>query len=94
MSVLHKNIPLDMLSCMRTTIDINDELLRAAKAHAADARKTLKATVEQALREFLAGPMRAAPDAPPIPVFRGRGVRPGVDLTDNSALEAIMDAEP
>ena len=32
--------------CMRTTMDINDELLRAIKAHAADRRKTLEATVE------------------------------------------------
>ena len=31
---------------MRTTIDINDELLRAVKAHAAGERKTLKATIE------------------------------------------------
>ena len=82
-----------MLLCMRTTMDINDELLRAIRAHAADRRTTLKATVEQALREFLAGPARALPDAPPIPVFGGRGVQPGVDLTDNAALEAIMDAK-
>ena len=71
-------------------MDINDELLRAVKTHAAESRKTLKSTVEQALREFLTGPARAAPDAPPIPVFRGRGVQPGVDLTDNAALEGIM----
>ena len=83
-----------MLLCMRTTLDINDELLRAAKAHAADSRTTLKATVEQALREFLAGPVRASSDPPQIPVFRGHGVQPGVDLTDNAALEAIMNAEP
>ena len=80
--------------CMRTTLDINDALLRAAKAHAAEGRTTLKATVEQALRAFLAGPAHARSDAPPIPVFRGRGVRPGVDLTDNVALEDMMDAEP
>ena len=43
---------------------------------------------------ILAGPARARSDVPPIPVFRGRGVQPGVDLTDNAALEAIMDAEP
>ena len=91
---LQEGIFLDMLSCMRTTIDINDELLRAAKAHAAGERKTLKATVEQALRELLAGPRQAVCDVPPIPVFRGRGVQPGVDLTDNAALEAIMNAEP
>ena len=34
------------------------------------------------------------PSAPPIPVFRGRGVQPGVDLTDNGALGAVMDPEP
>ena len=83
-----------MLLCMRTPLDINDELLRAAKAHAVDGRLTLKATVEQALRAFLAGPARARSDPPPIPVFRGRGVQPGVDLTDNVALEDMMDAEP
>ena len=78
---------------MRTTIDVNEELLRAVKAYAASERKTLKVTFEQALREFLAGPDRAVADAPPIPAFRGQGVQPGVDLTDNAALEAIMNAE-
>ena len=79
---------------MRTTIDINDELLRALKAHAVGERKTLKATLEEALREFLAGPRTGVADAPPIPVFRGQGLQPGVDLTDNAALERIMNAEP
>ena len=88
------SISLSMLLCMRTTLNINDELLRAVKSHAADERKTLKATVEQALREFLAGPAHARPQTPPMPVYRGRGVQPGVNLTDNAALEAIMDAEP
>lgn len=83
-----------MYLCMRTTLDINDELFRAAKAHAAAGRTTLKATVEQALRAFLAGPAHTRSDPPPIPVFRGRGVQPGVDLADNAALEDMMDAEP
>ena len=83
-----------MLSSMRTTIDVNDELLRAVKARAARERRTLKEIVEQALREFLAGPGLGPADAPPIPSFRGRGVRPGVDLTDNAALEAVMNAKP
>ena len=34
------------------------------------------------------------PGAPPLPVFRGRGVQPGVDLTDNAALGSVMDREP
>ena len=56
-------------------------------------KKTLKALVEQALREFLSGPPRSPSDAPLIPVFRGLGVQPGVDLTDNAALEDLMNAE-
>ena len=88
------SIFVSMLLCMRTTIDINDALLSAAKSHAARDRKTLKAVVEQALREFLSGSTRSGPDAPPIPVFRGVGVQPGVDLTDNAALEELMNAKP
>ena len=82
-----------MLLCMRTTIDINDELLRAAKSCAARDRRTLRAVVEQALRQFLAGPASVVADGPPIPVFRGQGVQPGVDLTDAAALEDLLNAE-
>ena len=82
-----------MLSHMRTTIDVSDALLQAVKAHAARERKSMKETIEQALRAFLEHPAPAAGAAPPIPVFRGRGVQPGVDLTDNASLQAIMDAE-
>ena len=78
---------------MRTTIDVNDALLKAVKARAADEHRTLKETFEQALRAYLTGPSGAGTDAPPIPRFRGNGVQPGVDLTDNAALQAIMDAE-
>ena len=79
---------------MRTTIDVNDELLRAVKVYAAGERMTLKAAFERALREFLAGPAVSAGNAPPIPVFDGQGTQPGVDLTDSAALRDIMDAEP
>ena len=79
---------------MRTTIDVNDDLLQAVKAHAAHEHQTLKETFEQALRAYLARPALATTEAPPIPVFRGRGVQQGVDLTDNAALRAIMASEP
>ena len=84
----------DMLPCMRATIDINDALLQAARSHAARERKTLNAVVEQALRELLSGSKRGVVDGPPIPVVHGQGVQPGVDLTDNAALEDLMNAEP
>lgn len=82
-----------MLLCMRTTIDINDALLAATKSRAARDQKTLKAVVEQALRDFLSGSSRSPSTAPPIPVFRGLGVQPGVDLTNNAALEDLMNAK-
>ena len=77
---------------MRTTVDIDDALMVATKSFAERNQKTLKAVVEQALRELLSGPSRQDSDAPPIPVFSGKGVQPGVDLTDNSAIEDLMDA--
>ena len=82
-----------ILSHMRTTIDINEELLRAVKAHAACERKTLKVTIEQALREFLAGPGSRRCRRSTHTGVSWTGVQPGVDLTDNASLEAIMNAE-
>ena len=55
-------------------------------------QKTLEAVVEQALRELLSFSSRQHSDALPIPVFSGLGVQPGVDLTDNSATEDLMNA--
>lgn len=69
-------------------------MLRAAEARAARERTTLTAVVEQALRELLSGPKRGVVAGPPIPVFHGQGVQPGVDLTDNAALEDLMNRRP
>lgn len=77
---------------MRTTIDINDALLAAAKSYAVRNQKTLDAVVEQALRELVSDSSRKRPDAPPIPVSSGLGVQKGVDLADSSALEDLMNA--
>ncbi len=79
---------------MRTTIDINDELLKETKAYAFSERKTLKMVVEQALCLFLtSSPELKKTAVTPIPIFRGQGVQPGVDLTDNATLEELMDAK-
>jgi len=50
---LHKNILDCMLLCMRTTVDINDELLRQVKRLAADENLSFKQLVERALRELV-----------------------------------------
>jgi len=76
---------------MRTTVRLDDDLLRQAKARAAELDTTLNEFVVRALRVALAS--RVAPsDRPPIPVERGGCVQPGVDLDDAASLLELMDA--
>jgi hypothetical protein len=90
---LHIYACLRMLTRMRTTLDINDRLLAEAKSHAAQRGLSLKALVEEALRERLHA--RKGPRASVgLPTFSGDGLQPGVDLTDGAALLEIMDADP
>ncbi len=77
---------------MRTTVRLDDALLRAVKRYAAERQLTLTAVLEQALREMLA--LRQKLENRPrvrLPTFRGRGLQPGVDLNDSAALLAVME---
>lgn len=77
---------------MRTTIRLDDHLLREAKARAARAGRSLNEFIEDALRTAVLADREAPVHTPEIPVFRGgRGLRPGVDLDNNAALLALMD---
>lgn len=80
---------------MRTTVSIDDELLRAAKTRAHDQGTTLGKVLESALRRLLAAPPETR-EPPTIPVFaEGTGSRPGLDLTSNRALyEALDEGQP
>ncbi len=82
-----------MLLCMRTTLDIHDDLMRQAKRAAAESGRSLTAVVEDGLRLFLAYRDRA-PSAEPIvlPTFDGGGYMPGVDINNSAALLDLMDA--
>lgn len=93
---MHKYMVIDMLLCMRTTVDINDELLRAAKAYAAEHNLTMRTLVERALRDALDASRQPRPRAKPqrLPSFTGNGVRHGIDLTDNAGVLDAMDAQP
>jgi hypothetical protein len=75
---------------MRTTVAIDDHLLARAKDRARERGTTLGKVIEDALRTDLS---RSAPaEPPPIPVFRGGGgVRPGVDLSSNRAIQELFD---
>lgn len=77
---------------MRTTIRLSDDLLAAARKHAASSGRTLTAVIEEALRESLGRRARQAPRKRlKLTTFRGTGLRPGVDLDDNGALADVMD---
>ena len=72
----------DMVTHMKTTIDIADSVLEAAKEAAAREGTTLRALVEQGLRAVLGQRRRRSPrfqlrDAS----FKGSGLQPGVDLS-------------
>ena len=77
---------------MRTTVRLDDDLLRAVKRYAAERQLTLTAVLEQALRQMLALQEKLE-SRPPVrlPTFKGRGLQPGVDLDDSAALLALME---
>jgi hypothetical protein len=77
---------------MRTTVRLDDDLLREAKRHAAEKGMTLTSLLDQALREILSQQERTpAVDRLKLPTFRGRGLQSGVDLDDAASLRDIMD---
>jgi len=79
-----------MLSHMRTTVEIADELFRRAKKHAADARIPLRDVIEAALRSYLSDkPKRSGYKLRWTPQ-KGE-LLPGVDLDDRSSLFDLMD---
>lgn len=76
---------------MRTTIRLDDDLLRELKKRAAERGTTLTALIQDALRAELAP--ADAPDAGPFQMLTyGEGEpRPGVDLDDSAKLRDLMD---
>jgi hypothetical protein len=77
---------------MRTTIDLPDDLLAKAKRLAAEAKRPLRAVIEDALREAL-GRRRPSKRAAPVRLttFGVSGLQNGVDLDDSAALLDLMD---
>ena len=80
---------------MRTTIRLDDALLRQAKAAAAARGTSLNDLIADAVRAALAprpAALRVAERLrPTLPTFNGRGLRAGVNLDDSSALADLMD---
>jgi hypothetical protein len=83
-----------MEAVIRTTLNIDDQVLAEYKRVAASTHRTLSYVIQDALRETLARRQEAAGGRPVrLPVIGGGGVRPGVDLDDNARLLELMQAE-
>lgn len=64
--------------------------MRAAKRRAQETGRSLTQLLEDCLRAELQRPQRARGVREPLPMYAGRGLQPGVDLTDQSALDDLM----
>ncbi|MFW5921651.1 MAG: DUF2191 domain-containing protein [Polyangiales bacterium] len=76
---------------MRTTVDIDDRLLREAKKRAADEERTFGSMLQDALRQYLAA--RAEPREPfhlRLLTKKGRAA-PRIDIADRDALYERME---
>jgi hypothetical protein len=80
-----------MLFCMRTTLNLDDELMRQTKTTAIERGITLTALIEEALREHLRGAGEPRPSWRLRLVTAGGVTRPGVDLDDRDSLYERME---
>jgi len=76
---------------MKTTIEIQSELLRKAKEAARKEGTTLRSLVEEGLRRVLAE--RTAPKRKRrfrMVTFRGDGLQPGIDFSNWEQIRSII----
>jgi hypothetical protein len=79
---------------MKTTVQLDNELLVEVKRHAAEKGMTLTAVLDQALREMLARRKELINrERVSLTLFEGKGLQPGVDLDDSAALLDLMSRE-
>jgi hypothetical protein len=78
---------------MRTTLSIDDTLLKRAKQEALRNNRSVSAEIEEALRSVLLSRPKSKRRAvvPPLKTYAGTGTQPGVDLHSNSDLANLMD---
>jgi hypothetical protein len=78
---------------VRTTVSIDDDVLRDAKGRAAAEGRTLGELITDALRERLSRRSRRARGRYRAVTSGEGGPRPGVDITNNAGLRDLMDVE-
>ncbi len=77
-----------MASHMKTTLNIDEQVMRDLKVEAARRGTTMSELVEAALRRLLE-PEPYERDLPPLPTFDGGGEL--VDVSDRNALYRVFD---
>jgi hypothetical protein len=76
---------------MRTTLNLDDALLKTAKQHAAKEGKTLTRVFEEALRQYLQ-PVPSQEETFRLKLLTRKGKPiPGVDLADRDSLYDRME---
>lgn len=76
---------------MRTTLNIDDQLLNLAKHRAIEQSIPLSEIIENALRQFFSKKLPEEGDAVRLTTSAGSGVKPGIDLDNSRSLLDIMD---
>jgi hypothetical protein len=82
---------------MKTTIELPDHLLIAAKKRAADERRPLRALMEEALRNLLTRARPVARVKGKIPwdkITVDAGLPPGLDVSNREAMYDWFDKHP
>lgn len=89
---MQQSASVDTVSCMRTTIDLPDALLRRARRRAAEEGTTLTALLADGLRLRLRAGQSPSRRRRRLPVSRvGGGLQPWVDPTSNASLRDAAD---
>lgn len=80
-----------MLICMRTTLHLNESLIKRAKAFALKNHRTLTSVLEESLRRLL-DQQKEMPLQKIMDLCTVKGpVNPGIDLNDSASLLDIME---
>lgn len=83
-----------MVICMKTTLNIDDTVMRRLREEAARRRTTMSALVEAGLRRVLADSDAEDEDAkplPPLPTWKSGGQR--LDISNREELYGVMEGE-
>jgi hypothetical protein len=85
----------NMGNCMKTTVELPDDLVLEAKRKALETRTTLRDILERALRRELRQPLARAVRRPRRIrwVTSAGGLPPGLDLSDRSKMWEWMQKE-